>query len=109
MKIVVAPDSFKGSVSAKDAALSIKRGIIKAYKDIDVVCVPMADGGEGTVQPMVDATGGKIIYTKVQGPMLREVDAFYGILGDGKTAVIEMAAASGLPLVSGYELSLIHI
>ena len=103
MKIVVAPDSFKGSVSAKDAALSIKRGIIKAYKDIDVVCVPMADGGEGTVQPMVDATGGKIIYTKVQGPMLREVDAFYGILGDGKTAVIEMAAASGLPLVSGYE------
>jgi len=103
MKIVVAPDSFKGSISAKDAALSIKRGIIKAYKDIDVVCVPMADGGEGTVQPMVDATGGKIIYTKVQGPMLREVGAFYGILGDGKTAVIEMAAASGLPLVSGYE------
>jgi len=103
MKIVVAPDSFKGSISAKDAALSIKRGILKVYKDIDVVCIPMADGGEGTVQPMVDATGGKIIYTKVHGPMFREVDAFYGILGDGKTAVIEMAAASGLPLVSDDE------
>jgi len=60
----------------------------------------MADGGEGTVQPMVDATGGKIIYTKVHGPLFRQVDAFYGILGDGRTAVIEMAAASGLPLVS---------
>jgi len=103
MKIVIAPDSFKGSVSAKDAALSIKNGIIKVYKDIDIVCIPMADGGEGTVQPMVDATGGKIIYTKVHGPMFREVDAFYGILGDGRTAVIEMAAASGLPLVSDDE------
>lgn len=100
MKIVIAPDSFKGSVSAKDAAQSIKNGIIKVYKDINVVCIPMADGGEGTVQPMVDATGGKIIKTRVHGPMFREVDAFYGILGDGKTAVIEMAAASGLPLVS---------
>ena len=100
MKIVIAPDSFKGSVSAKDAAISIKRGLIKVYKDTDVVCVPMADGGEGTVQPMVDATAGKIINIKVHGPMLREVAAFYGILGDGRTAVIEMAAASGLPLVS---------
>ncbi len=100
MKIVVAPDSFKGSVSAKDAAQSIKNGIMKVYKDIDIVCLPMADGGEGIVQSMVDATGGKTIKTKVHGPMFQEVDAFYGILGDGKTVVIEMAAASGLPLVS---------
>ena len=103
MKIVIAPDSFKGSISVKDAALSIKKGILKVYKETDVVCVPMADGGEGTVQPIVDATGGKIIYTKVQGPLFREVDAFYGILGDGRTAVIEMAAASGLPLISENE------
>jgi len=99
MKIVIAPDSFKGSVSARDAAQSIKNGIMKVYKDINLVCIPMADGGEGTVQPMVDVTGGKIIKIKVHGPMFREVDAFYGILGDGKTAIIEMAAASGLPLV----------
>jgi glycerate kinase len=99
MKIVVAPDSFKGSVSAKDASLSIKRGIIKVYKDINIVCIPMADGGEGTVQPMVDATGGEIVNVKVYGPLFQEVEAFYGILGDGKTAVIEMAAASGLPLI----------
>lgn len=103
MKIVVAPDSFKGSISAKEAADSIKRGILRIYKNTDVVCVPMADGGEGTVQSMVDATGGKIIYAKVHGPLFKKVDSFYGILGDGKTAVIEMAAASGLPLVSNNE------
>jgi len=100
MKIVVAPDSFKGSLSAKEAADSIRRGILRIYRDIDVVCVPMADGGEGTVQPMVDATAGEIIHVTVHGPLLSKVDAFYGILGDGETAVIEMAAASGLPLVS---------
>jgi len=99
MKIVVAPDSFKGSISANDAADNIKMGILKVFKDVDVVCVPMADGGEGTAQPVVDATGGEIINVKVHGPMFEEVNAFYGILGDGKTAIIEMAAASGLPLV----------
>jgi len=99
MRIVVAPDSFKGSISAKQAADSIKAGILKVSSDVDVVCVPMADGGEGTVQSMVDATDGEIVYVKVKGPLLQEVDSFYGVLGDGKTAVIEMAAASGLPLL----------
>lgn len=99
MKIVIAPDSFKGSLSAKDVAENIKIGVLRVYKDIDIQCVPMADGGEGTVQSLVDATGGKILSARVKGPLLKEVDAFYGILGDGKTAVIEMAAASGLPLV----------
>ena len=100
MKIVIAPDSFKGSLSAKDVAENIKIGVLRVYKDIDIQCVPMADGGEGTVQSLVDATGGKILSARVKGPLLEEVDAFYGILGDGKTAVIEMAAASGLPLVA---------
>lgn len=100
MKIVIAPDSFKGSLSAKAVAENIRVGIERVYKDIDIRCVPMADGGEGTVQSLVDATRGKILNVRVKGPLLKEVDAFYGILGDEKTAVIEMAAASGLPFVA---------
>lgn len=99
MKIIVAPDSFKGSVSAKEAAENIKLGILRVDQNAEIVCVPMADGGEGTVQSLVDATGGELVHTRVTGPLLESVDAFYGILGDGRTAVIEMAAASGLPLV----------
>lgn len=100
MKIVIAPDSFKGSLSAKEAAECIKAGILRVYKDSNILCIPMADGGEGTVQALVDATGGRIIRVRVKDPLLREVEAFYGILGDNKTAVIEMAAASGLPLLA---------
>lgn len=99
MKIVVAPDSFKESLTALEVAENIKAGILRVYKDAEIVCVPMADGGEGTVQSLVDATGGRILKLRVKGPLLQEVEAFYGILGDGKTAVIEMAAASGLSLV----------
>ncbi|KUK07936.1 MAG: Glycerate kinase, partial [Caldanaerobacter subterraneus] len=68
-----------------------------------IVKVPMADGGEGTVESLVDATGGKIIKTNVKDPLFRDIESFYGILGDGKTAVIEMAAASGLYLLKDYE------
>lgn len=100
MKIVIAPDSFKGSLLAKEAAECIKTGILRVYKDSNILCIPMADGGEGTVQALVDATEGRIIKVRVKDPLLREVEAFYGILGDNKTAVIEMAAASGLPLIA---------
>lgn len=99
MKIVIAPDSFKGSLTALEACEAIKEGVLRACPDAEVVSVPMADGGEGTVQSLVDATGGELIRLKVTGPLGEPVDAFYGILGDGETAVIEMAAASGLPLV----------
>ena len=99
MKILVAPDSFKGSLTAMEAAESIGRGINKADSEIDVDLLPMADGGEGTVQSLVDATEGEIVEKKVTGPLGNKVKAFYGLLGDGETAVIEMAAASGLPLV----------
>lgn len=99
MKILVAPDSFKGSLTAMEAAENIKRGIHNYDSKTDVELLPMADGGEGTVQSLVDATDGKIIEELVTGPLGEEVNAFYGLLGDGKTAVIEMAAASGLPLV----------
>jgi len=99
LKILVAPDSFKGSLTAMEVSENIKRGIHNFDSTIDVDLLPMADGGEGTVQSLVDATEGEIIKKEVTGPLGDKVEAFYGLLGDGKTAVIEMAAASGLPLV----------
>jgi len=99
VKILVAPDSFKGSLTAMEAAENIKKGILRVDSEIDVDLLPMADGGEGTVQSLVDATEGEIIKKEVTGPLGDQVEAFYGLLGDGETAVIEMAAASGLPLV----------
>ncbi|PXV63405.1 glycerate kinase [Halanaerobium congolense] len=99
MRILVAPDSFKGSLTAMEAAKNIKKGINSYDSKIDVELLPMADGGEGTVQSLVDATNGEIIEKEVNGPLGNKVKAFYGLLGDQKTAVIEMAAASGLPLV----------
>lgn len=99
MRIIVAPDSYKGSVSALGVAEAMERGIHAVFPDAEVVKVPIADGGEGTVEALVAATGGRITRTEVPGPMGGPVLAAWGVLGDGATAVIEMAAASGLPLV----------
>lgn len=99
MKIVIAPDSFKESMSAMEAARAIEKGFTKVLPDAEYVKIPMADGGEGTVQSLVDETGGEIIKETVTGPLGTEVEAFYGITGDKQTAVIEMAAASGIHLV----------
>jgi len=98
-KVVVAPDSFKESLSAIQAARAIERGLRIVDARVEVDIVPMADGGEGTVEAMTLATGGRIIRQTVTGPTGRAVEAYWGLLGDGHTAVIEMAAASGLPLV----------
>ena len=103
MKIVIAPDSFKDSLSALAVGEAIQSGILKVDDGIETVLVPMADGGEGTVQSLTDASGGKIIQTTVHDPLFRKIKSFYGIMGDGKTAVIEMAAASGLPLLKPEE------
>lgn len=100
MKIVIAPDSFKESLSADKCAQAIKAGFADVFPDAEYVCLPIADGGEGTVEAMVAATGGRIVYLAVTGPMGEPVKAFYGLTGEGKAAVIEMAAASGLMLVS---------
>ena len=100
MKIVVAPDSFKGSVSALEAAQAIEQGLRRVFPEAVIEKVPMADGGEGTVQSLVDATGGHIRTHRVLAPLGNEVDAKFGILADGETAVIEMASASGLTLVA---------
>ena len=99
MKIVLAPDSFKESLSALQVAKSIERGFKQVLPNAEYVKVPMADGGEGTVQSLVDATGGRIIKKTVTGPLGEAAEAFFGILGNEKSAVIEMAAASGLHLV----------
>ncbi len=99
MKVVIAPDSFKGSLTAGEVSKNIAKGIKRVFGDAEIISVPMADGGEGTVCSLVESTNGQIIRTRVKGPLMKEVEAFYGILGDGATAVIEMAAASGLPLL----------
>ena len=99
MKIIVAPDSFKGSVSALEAAYAIEQGLRRVFPDAVIEKIPMADGGEGTVQSLVDATGGHIQTHRVVAPLENEVDAQFGILAGEETAVIEMASASGLTLV----------
>lgn len=99
MKVVVAMDSFKGSLDSMELAKIAENGIKKVYKDAVVEKVPVADGGEGTVEALVSGTGGKRVKVLVNGPLMDKIEAEYGILGDGRRAVIEMAKASGLPLV----------
>ncbi|MBY0557652.1 MAG: glycerate kinase, partial [Burkholderiaceae bacterium] len=99
MKIVIAPDSFKESLSALAVAQEIAAGFRTIYPDAEYCLLPMADGGEGTVQALIDASGGRRIEVTVTGPLGTPVCAFYGLMGDGECAVIEMAAASGLELV----------
>ncbi|KRO18079.1 glycerate kinase family protein [Lacticaseibacillus saniviri] len=100
MKFVIAPDSFKGSLTAKEAAEDIRTGLARVYPDATYELVPMADGGEGTVQSLVDATDGELITETVTGPLGKPVQAAYGMLGDGETAAIEMSAASGIGFVT---------
>ena len=99
MKIVIAPDSYKESLSALEVAQAVEAGFRQVFPDANYVLVPVADGGEGTVDAMVAATGGRKETVTVSGPLGEPVEAFYGLTGDGDTAVIEMAAASGLALV----------
>jgi glycerate kinase len=98
-KIVIAADSFKGSVSSLEVANAAEAAILKNFPDCSVLKIPMADGGEGTVDALIAALGGKEINCTVSGPLGNPVNAVYGILADEKTAVIEMASACGLTLV----------
>src|SRR5437588_13062025 len=99
MRMVIAPQSLKGSLTAAEAGLAIAQGARAVYPEAEIAIVPVADGGEGTVQALVDATGGRIVEQVVTGPLGEPVTAFFGILGDDLTAAIEMAACAGLPLV----------
>lgn len=99
MKIVIAPDSYKESLSAAEVAQAIEKGFREIFPDAGYVCVPVADGGEGTVDAMVSATQGRKFTAYVTGPLGDGVTATWGLSGDGTTAFIEMAEASGLALV----------
>ncbi len=103
MKIVIAPDSFKGSLSAGELCAAICQGVLRAAPEAEVVEIPLADGGEGTLDNLVVATGGEKRMADVLDPLGRQRRAAYGVLGDGVTAVIEMAQASGLPLLAPHE------
>ncbi len=99
MNIIVAPDSFKGSLTALEAADAIIQGVRAVMPEAEIVSVPLADGGEGTVEALVRATEGKILQAEVTGPMGEPVIATWGLLGDDVTGVVEMAQAAGLSLV----------
>lgn len=98
-RIAIASDSFKGSVTSLEVATSAERAIHEVFPDCEVLKIPIADGGEGTTEALVYAMEGKMITCQVHDPLMHHMDASYGILGDTVTAVIEMASASGLPLV----------
>lgn len=99
MRIVLAPDSFKDCMTAKEACIAMEKGIKSINPRVECIHVPMADGGEGTMESLVDATKGKVYSLEVVGPLGNKVMAKYGILGDKEVGIIEMASASGLELV----------
>lgn len=100
-KAICIPDSFKGTMSSGEVCKIMSRSILAAFPDAEVVSVPVADGGEGSVDAFLAAVGGEKIKVTVKGPDFKEVPAFYGVIDGGRTAVIEMAACAGLPLAGG--------
>ncbi len=105
MKIVIAPQGFKGNLNSRQVGLAIENGIKRVLPGAETIVKPMADGGEGTAQTLVEATGGRLITTEATGPLSKPVSAQWGLLGDKATAVIETAAASGLTLVPTEQLN----
>lgn len=98
MKIIIAPDSFKGSLSASAAAEAMSRACMKVFEGCETVLMPVADGGEGTMEAIVGAAGGEYMHLNVVGPLGNAVNAAYGLIDGGRTAVVEMAQASGITL-----------
>lgn len=105
MKIVVAIDSMKGSLTSMEAGLAVKEGILRAIADAEVIVKPLADGGEGTMEALSEGMGGEILSAVVEGPLGESVEALYGYLQKEKTAVIEMASAAGITLVGRGDLN----
>jgi glycerate kinase len=103
MKVVAAPNPFKGSIGAAEAAAAIARGVRQVFPAAELLEVPIADGGEGTVEALVAAHGGRLVWETVEGPLGGPVSAALGLLDGGRTAVVELAAAAGLPLVPAAE------
>jgi glycerate 2-kinase len=103
MNIVIAPDSFKGSLSAQKVGQAIERGIRRARSESAITLIPMSDGGEGTMDCLLDAAGGRFVEAVVKNPLGRDIQSGFGILGDGTTCVIELAMCSGLYLIEEHE------
>lgn len=99
MKIIIAPDSFKESLTSTEVATAVEAGFKEIYPNASYIKLPIADGGEGTVESLVSATKGHVVTANTTGPLGNKIKSFYGVCGDGKTAIIEMAASSGLHLV----------
>ena len=99
LRVVIAPQAFKQSIGARDAALAIQRGVLRAIPDAETTLIPVADGGDGTLAALIETTGGRFFDAPVTGPLGEYRTAQWGVMGDGRTAVIEMALASGLALV----------
>ena len=99
LRIVIAPQAFKQSIGARAAAIAIQIGVLQAVPDAETVLIPVADGGDGTLAALIDTTGGRYFTAQVTGPLGETVSAQWGVMGDGQTAVIEMALASGLALI----------
>lgn len=99
LRIVISPQAFKHSIGAREAALAIQRGVLQAAPDAETVLIPVADGGDGTLAALIDTTGGAYREAVVTGPLGDPIPARWGVMGDGETAVIEMALASGLALI----------
>ena len=91
MKIIIAPQGFKGGISGLEAAFAIERGVLSAAPDAETVLLPVADGGDGTLHSLVDATGGEIFTSTVTGPINTLAEAEWGVMGDGRTAVIAVS------------------
>ena len=102
-KIIIAPDSFKGSLTSIEVANAIEEGIKKIIPSCDIVKLPIADGGEGTMDTLVTALGGKKIKIKAHNPLMRAIEVEYGLVENGKTAILEMAIVSGLTLLDKAE------
>ena len=105
MKIIVAPDSFKGNMSAPDACTAIEAGILRAYKKAKVYKIPLADGGEGTARAITGAAGGEFVEATVHNPLGKKIKAEFGLIEKGRVAVLDMASASGLELLKPEELN----
>ena len=102
-KIIIAPDSFKGSLTSVEVADAIEAGIKEVFPNCETVKIPIADGGEGTMDTLVSALGGQKVKVKVHDPLMRPIEVEYGLVNNGKTAVIEMAVASGITLLKKHE------
>ena len=105
MRIIIAPDSFKGNLSAIEVCAIIEEGILRADKNAEIIKIPLADGGEGTARAVTEAAGGRFVKATVTGPLGKPITTEFGLIGNGRTAVLDMASASGLELLSRDELN----